>query len=445
MRVTLAGCNRELTPTADPTPEIIAAAYARISRSEKSIEELRATAAADVPKARSSNRRIVFSMGHASIAEHAVFNFDIVGVSRLLAETIQRSRLASFTEKSQRYVTFTADYYRPEELDATSYDEVMNRLFARYHQLSDRLTAFLQSQDPEADRHQHELRAREEARYVLPLCTFTQMGMTINARSLERLLARLNASPLSEANVLAGQLYNLVQPVAPSLVRYVTNTYQPRTFAPEAVAPRKFGVKLLEAPREPEARVAAAWVTAQTGYDHKQALVWYRGLTATQKDDFYRELLTGLTPHSSLPRCFEAVDFVWQADISASCYAQLKRHRLATIDKAPYHSLTGQYTPQLLRQAGLNLFTPGLKKQLMALRTTLPAELRGYSHVNADLTRCFIKMNLRELCHFTRLRQDAHAQEEIRLLAGHMVAALPDTAPRLTAVLGGKDEFAGRA
>lgn len=43
-------------------------------------------------------------MGHSSIAEHAVFNLDILGVSRLAVETIERFRLCSYTEKSQRYV-----------------------------------------------------------------------------------------------------------------------------------------------------------------------------------------------------------------------------------------------------------------------------------------------------------------------------------------------------
>ncbi len=60
--------------------------------------ELRKKSLAEVQKARSSNQTIIFDMGHSSIAEHAVFNIDIIGVSRYLTEFIQRSRLASFTE-----------------------------------------------------------------------------------------------------------------------------------------------------------------------------------------------------------------------------------------------------------------------------------------------------------------------------------------------------------
>ena len=79
----------------DITPETLSAAYARISRSPKFVDELRQIARREVEKARKSNRNIVFEMGHSSVAEHAVFNVDIIGVSRLLVEAIEKFRLCS--------------------------------------------------------------------------------------------------------------------------------------------------------------------------------------------------------------------------------------------------------------------------------------------------------------------------------------------------------------
>ncbi|MEQ8153226.1 MAG: FAD-dependent thymidylate synthase, partial [Smithellaceae bacterium] len=76
----------------DITPETLSAAYARISRSPKFVDELRQIARGEVEKARKSNRNIVFEMGHSSVAEHAVFNVDIIGVSRLLVEAIEKFR-----------------------------------------------------------------------------------------------------------------------------------------------------------------------------------------------------------------------------------------------------------------------------------------------------------------------------------------------------------------
>jgi len=65
----------------EPTPESISAAYARISRSPEAVGILRKIARKEVGRARKSNRLIVFKMGHFSVAEHAVLNFDITGIS----------------------------------------------------------------------------------------------------------------------------------------------------------------------------------------------------------------------------------------------------------------------------------------------------------------------------------------------------------------------------
>jgi len=142
VKVTLAGYNIDssLIRSLDrdsATPEVISAAYARISRSSKSISELRVEALADVAKARKSNQTIVFDLGHASVAEHAVFNFDVIGVSRLVTESMETLRFASFTEKSQRYVTFSRDYVIPEELSAPAHA----KLKARYLRVMDALFA----------------------------------------------------------------------------------------------------------------------------------------------------------------------------------------------------------------------------------------------------------------------------------------------------------------
>jgi len=115
MRVRLAGFNMENAETSVRSPEVISAAYARVSRSEKTLEELRRQARENVEKARRSNESIVYEMGHASIAEHAFFNIDIEDVSRLVLEELEKHRLASYTEKSQRYVKLDSDWHLPAE------------------------------------------------------------------------------------------------------------------------------------------------------------------------------------------------------------------------------------------------------------------------------------------------------------------------------------------
>jgi len=104
---------------------------------------LRDQAARDVASARISNERIVFGLGHASVAEHAVFNFDVLGVSRLAVEALEARRYASFTEKSQRYVKLSRDYLVPDEVKTAGFEglfrDVADRMFETYGDLLERL------------------------------------------------------------------------------------------------------------------------------------------------------------------------------------------------------------------------------------------------------------------------------------------------------------------
>src|SRR5512136_1700857 len=157
MKIVLAGYNvdsavldelqRNSPPRGDVTPETLSASYARISRDPRPADELRAAARAEVERARRSNQTIIFKMGHHSVAEHAVFNFDLIGVSRLAIEEVERFRLCSFTEKSQRYITLGEDFVVPAEVRRAG----LERLFAStvkaqnrlYHRLYARLKPYV--------------------------------------------------------------------------------------------------------------------------------------------------------------------------------------------------------------------------------------------------------------------------------------------------------------
>ncbi|MBL0060447.1 MAG: FAD-dependent thymidylate synthase [bacterium] len=218
------------------TPETISAAYARISRDPSHVTELRRSARFSVARARKSNENIIFGLGHASVAEHACFNFDISHLSRLAAEELQFHRLQSFTEKSQRYITIGEDFIIPSEILGTAHErsyrdmvsklfDAYNKIFANLHQhhLPDDTTDLskLQLRDLET-------RAKEDARYLLPLCCSTQMGMTLNARNLEHLLWELSDHPLTEVRELGTGLHLAVGRMAPSLVKYTSRGEFPR-------------------------------------------------------------------------------------------------------------------------------------------------------------------------------------------------------------------------
>lgn len=351
MTVELAGYNFDVRAYDElhKTPETLCAAYAFISRSSASIAELRREALEEVEKARISNEKILFEMGHSSIAEHAVFNFDLVDVSRYLAELVQRT-LALFTEKSQRYVTFASNFFTPAEICDTElekeYKAYCEESFALYHKvfsaLKDKLST-LRTQEKEL-----EGQAKEDARYLLPLAVKTQMGMTVNARSLKKLLRRLDGSELEEAGELREKLLLKVVNLAPSVIRYTKATpweKQLPLIERSRLGKKKNSRKLIAAPRDAEAKILSAFHFERGGGSYEELFCYFSQLSADEKEKYFHRIFSGMQNYQLPPRAFEICDFQFELSLSASCFAQFKRHRLVSMFKEPYQPVCGFILP----------------------------------------------------------------------------------------------------
>lgn len=466
LKVTLAGYNIDSSlirslDQASTTPEVISAAYARISRSAKSVSELRAEALADVAQARKSNQAIVFDLGHASVAEHAVFNFDVIGVSRLLTESLETLRFASFTEKSQRYVTFARDYVIPAELELPAhsalrreYISVMDALFAEYQASYAALKSLYASDFPELAAQARDGLAKEDARYILPLATTTQLGMTLNARSLENLLRRLVANPLLEARELHSALLEPAKSVCPSLVRHVeaepfTGSFGAlKTNVPRDDFQDEEIVRLLEYTPDADDTILAALLYEQTQASWQQCLGAVSGFAAKVKQEMWDQVFADIRPWSKMPRAFELADFSFELNMTESCWAQFKRHRVGSVIRQKHPSSHLCVMPEVIEAAGRSPQWQELLPQVSKLKKALAAvsdDLACYARLNADRVKILVKMNLRELYHLIRLRCDEHAQWEINILAHAIAAKLRTLAPQATDWLCGKSEFADRA
>ena len=98
------------------SPETIAVAFAKTSRSPESFREIAAGLTDE--KSAKFHEKWVVGYGHASVAEHAVLHLAFENVSRLAIESIESNRLASYTEKSTRYQKWLADnFFVPKELE----------------------------------------------------------------------------------------------------------------------------------------------------------------------------------------------------------------------------------------------------------------------------------------------------------------------------------------
>ncbi|MCB5286275.1 MAG: FAD-dependent thymidylate synthase [Candidatus Cloacimonetes bacterium] len=468
MKLFVAGYNLDSSLIAslkqdNASPEVISAAYARISRSSKSVEILRQEALNEVEKARKSNENIIFEMGHASVAEHAVFNLDLIDISRLLTETVQRSRLASFTEKSQRYVTFGQSFVVPAELNKKpklkkAYKDMMKLLFALYEDSFQKLNELYKKERPELKPRDRESLAKEDARYILPLATKTQMGMTINARSLENLLRRLANSPLSEAHELKDLIYNAVQPIAPSLIRHVEpdgylgqinlNSVGFSGFLQQelpwlAEIDLENKARLVSSHKNADDKVLSALIYSQGELSWQDNLDTVSRLPKMAKEQLWQQVFKGMKVWHKVPRAFETVEFEFELSMSESCWAQFKRHRQCTIlKKAGYPGLA--IIPSAIEKIGQLKTWQDAMQHCTQLSDALPEAfrpLRDYLKLNSTPCKIYAKMNLREIYHFVRLRSDEHAQWEIRSISAAICAQVQKQAPNASRLLCGKSEF----
>lgn len=115
--------------THTPNPEAVIASAARLCYSNASIEDLMLKSE-DKDKTKEYIDMLMY-LGHESPIEHVSFTFGIEGISRACSHQLVRHRIASYSQKSQRYVNETQfEYVTPEAIASDPvtkdvYDETM--------------------------------------------------------------------------------------------------------------------------------------------------------------------------------------------------------------------------------------------------------------------------------------------------------------------------------
>jgi thymidylate synthase (FAD) len=118
-------------------------------------------------------RRVIDS-GHGSTIEHIVFTFAISGVTRTLSHQLVRHRAGlAFDQQSQRYVNYKAPSYMVPGSVSDAEDEVRERFIAQLASSLDIYEDMLEAGIP-----------GEDARFVMPNATRTNLVMTTNLRAL---------------------------------------------------------------------------------------------------------------------------------------------------------------------------------------------------------------------------------------------------------------------
>jgi len=144
-------------------------------------------------------------VGHESMIEHACATF-YIRASRVLTHELVRHRLASYSQRSQRYVKETEPRYiepppiRDDEAAHRQFQEVMKTCWQAY---SDLLAKGIKP---------------EIARYVLPNACESQIICTWNFREIRHIIKlRTSKRALPEFRAVAEEIRRIAKEIAPQV------------------------------------------------------------------------------------------------------------------------------------------------------------------------------------------------------------------------------------
>jgi len=285
--------------------------------------------------------------------------------------------------------------------------------------------------------------------------TEAQLGITLNARNLEFLIRRFASKKLAELRELNQKIYELAKDVAPSIILFTeANDFDAMTYkeleirAKELLEPvggiKAGNVRLVSYTPNGDNRLVAALLHSSSSLAYEACFKKARKLGLKDKNSFLRLAFQHMEFYDVVLREFEYLDLQFDLIISAACFAQLKRHRMATMTTQPYNPDLGATVPPSVEAiGGQQEFLETIQRtnevyDLLQKKLEVGAE---YVLTNAHRKRVLFKVNLRELYHISRLREDLTAQWDIRQLVGQMVGQAKDVMPMACSLIGGKDVY----
>lgn len=213
-----------------PNPEKIAASAAKLCYSSSGIdsimEGLTEEKTADFID-------MLVSVGHESVMEHVSFTFGVEGISRACSHQLVRHRIASYSQKSQRYVNENGfEYIVPPEIEKipeakAEFERAIENITESYEKIADLLTEShkkefeKQGADERSAASKARKLANEDARFILPNACETKIVVTMNVRSLFNFFRHRCCNRAQwEIRAVANEMLKLCLDAAPNIFKY---------------------------------------------------------------------------------------------------------------------------------------------------------------------------------------------------------------------------------
>jgi len=398
----------------------------------------------------------VLGYGHSSIAEGAVIGLGLEGVSILATKIIEDNRLCSFIEKSTRYVSFdNSSFYIDEDLkNSEHYEEIkelLDLLFQTYKDLHEPVLEYVKKAAPlEKDMTEAAweracaARRFDAIRYLLPTCTKTSLGWTVNARQLAHAVSKLLSHPLKEANQIGEQIKGEASKVLPSLLKYadkkdyfIKTRKEMRELAKtiDVEYANTDRVSLVKGPEDADDIIVAVILYRFKKQPFEKIMEKVKGMTKEEKEEVFDGYLKNMGEHDYPMRELEHAQFIFDIIIDYGAFRDLQRHRICTQTNQILTSELGYDVPKDIIEAGAEekyrkamdkakeLHEKIVDKFPLQAQYILPLGFRK---------RYLMTMNLREVYHLVKLRTTPLAHDSYRKIAYKVYEVMKEKYPMLS-------------
>jgi thymidylate synthase ThyX len=438
----------------DLTPETIAVTFAKTSRSPQSFQEI-ADELTD-EKSAEFHEKWVVGYGHASVAEHAVLHIAVENVSRLAVECLESNRLASYTEKSTRYQKWNENsFFIPVELDnrqdlKEKYIQANQTLFRTYLSSLPIIRDEIGKNNPKrADESEAawERRIRSDyvdvCRFLLPASSLANVGMTINARSLEHAIQKMLSHPLAEVQAMGTEIKQVSQKNVPTLVKYADAVpywvKAAQSFAETSKSVQQSRTsndwcQLVHYDQNAEKLVLAGLLVRYSNLSYQEAMDFLQSLNQNQLVLLSNQVLADIGRFDIPVRELEYATFSFALIMDQGAYFEIKRHRMMTQTPQALSTLLGYSVPKTIVDAGFE--SDYHTAMELAHHTYLEIadwnpNVASYIVPNGYNRRLLLRANMRSLDHLINLRSAENAHFSVRRMTQRMAEEIIQINPQL--------------
>ena len=435
--------------------------------------------------------RVFVEYGDESIAELVTAQVGIQNVSNIVSKIIEDNRIGlSYIEKSSRYVPYDEKvngrflYIEGEKIGLGGellriYNEACDYLFETYSILLKKLLEKLKKIYPietlefeidgkgmglkeieienadvlvKAYNNAIRSRALDEARYLLPAATLTNVGVSGNARSYIRLMNRLLSSELKEARSLGEKLKKELYPVFSKLMDSMEKDYGKQMIEYESIynvmdvkllledkkSTGKELVKLINYPDDEDAvaNFILPYVFQRAGYFGADV----KELIKTGKIN-HREIIGKISEirknrRNKIGREGEFANYTFMVSTNFGAFRELHRHRTMTIIRGKLTTEYGYQVPPTIMndEEMLSLFNDAVKRTEEVYRKIrdFNKDISQYLVTFAHTYPVLINANLREIVYLTELRSTPQAHFDLRNISIELKEKITRVNPSLS-------------